>query len=226
MNQPHIAPATGVASHERRGNLLCLSGITALHLCLLAAAVIGLGAPTPPIVAPRIIGMLVSDAPAADNSQSQPSARSEPAPVRTINKTSPLPAVSKAPPSERALTAPAAAAPAAASKGTAGTGSGPGAAGGGQVSLPRTDAAHLNNPKPVYPSVSRRMGEQGRVLLSVYILPDGSVGEIRLKQSCGHPRLDESAMTAVRRWRYVPARRGNEPIPYWYVQPISFSLDE
>jgi len=91
--------------------------------------------------------------------------------------------------------------------------------------LPRTDASHLNNPKPVYPAASRRAGEQGRVLLSVYILPDGSVGEIKLKQSSGHPRLDQSALDAVRRWRYVPAKRGNEPIPYWYVQPIAFSLD-
>lgn len=63
------------------------------------------------------------------------------------------------------------------------------------------------------------------MLLDVYILPDGSVGEIKLKRSSGHPRLDQTALEAVRRWRYQPARRGNEPIPYWYVQPLDFVLN-
>jgi protein TonB len=51
------------------------------------------------------------------------------------------------------------------------------------------------------------------------------VGETRLRRSSGHPRLDEAALDAVRRWRYVPARRGDEPIPFWYVQPVDFRLD-
>lgn len=89
---------------------------------------------------------------------------------------------------------------------------------------PRSDAAHLNNPAPVYPVVSRRLREQGRVLMDVYILPDGSVGEIKLKRSSGSARLDQAALDAVRQWRYLPARRGNEPIPYWYVQPLDFTL--
>lgn len=93
-----------------------------------------------------------------------------------------------------------------------------------QVVPPRVDASRLDNPAPPYPAVSRQLREQGRVLLDVYILPDGSVGEIRLRESCGYPRLDRSALEAVRHWRYLPARRGTEPIPYWYVQPILFSL--
>ncbi len=99
------------------------------------------------------------------------------------------------------------------------------AAEGPPVTLPRTDASHLSNPVPRYPTLSRRFGEQGRVLLDVYILPDGQVGEIRLNTSSGFARLDEAALTTVRNWRFVPARRGDEPIPYWYVQPITFSLD-
>ena len=94
----------------------------------------------------------------------------------------------------------------------------------GAVSQPRTDAAHLNNPAPVYPPISRRMGEEGTVLLDVHILPDGSVREVRLRTSSGHERLDRSALDAVGRWRYVPARRGDTPIAYWYVQPVVFSL--
>ncbi len=61
---------------------------------------------------------------------------------------------------------------------------------------PRSDAAHLSNPAPVYPAVSRRLREQGRVLFDVYILPDGTVGEIKLKRSSSFARLDEAAQEA------------------------------
>ncbi|NJM12042.1 MAG: energy transducer TonB [Synechococcaceae cyanobacterium SM1_2_3] len=90
---------------------------------------------------------------------------------------------------------------------------------------PRSDASHLNNPAPAYPALSRRLSEQGQVLLNVYILANGAVGEINLRRSSGYPRLDEAAMAAVQRWRYLPARRGGEPIPFWYVQPIIFALN-
>jgi protein TonB len=90
---------------------------------------------------------------------------------------------------------------------------------------PRADAAHLINPAPAYPAISRRLGEQGQVQLDVYILTDGSVGEIKLKRSSGFPRLDQAALDAVRHWRYQPARRGHEAIAFWYVQPLIFSLD-
>lgn len=93
------------------------------------------------------------------------------------------------------------------------------------VTPPRSDAAQLNNPRPAYPPLSRRLAESGRVLMDVYILADGTVGEIKLRQSSGYTRLDAAALQAVRKWRYVPARRGSEPIAYWYVQPLAFFLN-
>jgi protein TonB len=92
------------------------------------------------------------------------------------------------------------------------------------VTPPRVDASHLNNPAPRYPPLSRRMGEEGRVLLDVHIMADGSVAEVRLRSSSGSRRLDAAAIAAVQRWRYVPARRGDQNIAYWYVQPMVFSL--
>jgi protein TonB len=89
---------------------------------------------------------------------------------------------------------------------------------------PRVDASQLNNPIPPYPSISRRLGEEGKVLLDVDILADGSVGEVKIKTSSGYPRLDQAALEAVKHWHYVPASRGGQPISYWYVQPIVFSL--
>lgn len=92
------------------------------------------------------------------------------------------------------------------------------------VAPPRSDASFLNNPAPRYPPESRHRREEGRVLLDVLILADGTVGEIKLKHSSGFPRLDEAALNAVRRWRYVPAKRGAVPIDYWHVQPLDFEL--
>lgn len=94
------------------------------------------------------------------------------------------------------------------------------------VTPPRTDASHLNNPVPRYPPVSRRLGEEGRVLLDVHIQPDGGVGEIRVRTSSGSNRLDQAALDAVKRWRYVPARRGDVAIAFWYVQPVVFALQD
>ncbi|MEZ5504459.1 MAG: energy transducer TonB [Gammaproteobacteria bacterium] len=89
---------------------------------------------------------------------------------------------------------------------------------------PRVDASALNNPKPAYPSMSRRRGEEGTVMLELLVLKDGSVGDIRVKESSGYPRLDRSALEAVRRWRYTPAQQGGKPIEYRYLQPITFGL--
>lgn len=106
-----------------------------------------------------------------------------------------------------------------------GTGKGNGT-GTGDFFSPRIDAAFANNPKPPYPAASRRMGEEGLVILAVHILATGSVDEIRLKKSSGYPRLDNAAIAAVRKWRYIPARQGNAPIPFWHTQAIRFSLTD
>ena len=98
--------------------------------------------------------------------------------------------------------------------------------GGSGFSGPYSEAGFFSNPKPPYPAVSRRMAEEGTVLLSVHILANGRVDEVKLKRSSGFPRLDDSAMKTVRHWRYVPAKRNGKPIPYWYAQPIRFSLDD
>jgi protein TonB len=87
---------------------------------------------------------------------------------------------------------------------------------------PRVDASYRGNPKPRYPPASERLGEKGTVLLNIYVKEDGSVGEIELKKSSGYSRLDQSAMTTVKQWKLVPARRGNEPIAMWYLLPIKF----
>ena len=61
------------------------------------------------------------------------------------------------------------------------------------MSSPRFDAAYLNNPAPAYPSLSRRLGEEGRVLLRVLVDPDGRAREVHVQGASGHTRLDRAA---------------------------------
>lgn len=93
------------------------------------------------------------------------------------------------------------------------------------VSPPRFDAAYLNNPTPSYPSLSRRSGDQGKVLLRVRVSTSGRAEEIELKTGSGFPRLDEAALATVRQWRFAPARQGDKAIAAWVVVPIVFKLD-
>ncbi|NTV09470.1 MAG: energy transducer TonB [Zoogloea sp.] len=90
----------------------------------------------------------------------------------------------------------------------------------------RFDAAYLNNPAPVYPPLSRRLGEQGKVFLRVQVNPGGLPEEIELKTSSGSSRLDKAALETVRKWRFVPARQGDKPVTEWVLVPIVFKLEE
>lgn len=92
------------------------------------------------------------------------------------------------------------------------------------LTQPRFDADYLHNPAPSYPPLSRRMGEEGKVMLRVFVEPDGRPSQVVVKEGSGSPRLDRAAEEAVARWKFVPARRGEEAVGAWVVVPIMFSL--
>ncbi len=81
-----------------------------------------------------------------------------------------------------------------------------------------------SNAKPVYPSMSKRMGEQGTVVLRVLVKSDGTAGGVEVKSSSGFPRLDQSAVDAVKSWRFNPATLDGKPVDEWYQVPIPFKL--
>jgi protein TonB len=78
--------------------------------------------------------------------------------------------------------------------------------------------------RPRYPSRARALGAQGTTLLHVLVSDRGRVAEVVVKQSAGHPDLDQAAVDAVRRWRFEPARRGDEPVAMWVQLPFEFRL--
>lgn len=92
------------------------------------------------------------------------------------------------------------------------------------LSPPRA-ADYLHNPKPPYPALSRRLGEEGIVRLNVLVNPDGSVARLEIARSSGHPRLDDAAARTVQTsWKFEPARQGGKPVQAWVIVPIHFIL--
>jgi protein TonB len=95
-----------------------------------------------------------------------------------------------------------------------------------RVELPSSDADYLQNPRPAYPAISRRMGEQGKVVIRVLIGVDGKAQQAELQQSSGYERLDQAALETVRRWRYVPGKRAGVPEAMWFNVPITYVLEK
>ena len=89
---------------------------------------------------------------------------------------------------------------------------------------PRFNADYLNNPEPAYPPLARRMGEEGKVVLRVFVNDRGLPEDVQLKTSSGSSRLDGTAQQTVKQWKFIPARRGETPVGAWVLVPISFSL--
>lgn len=91
---------------------------------------------------------------------------------------------------------------------------------------PDYKASYLNNPPPSYPAIARRNGVQGRVVLNVEVLANGSSGKVTVQSSSGYAMLDNAALQTVKTWRFVPARHGGLVVDKWFLIPIQFSLKD
>ncbi len=90
---------------------------------------------------------------------------------------------------------------------------------------PSFTAAYLSNPALSYPPASQRLGEEGKVLLRVWVDANGLPDRIELEASSGYRRLDSAAIETVKRWKFVPARRGEQTIAATVLVPIVFKLE-
>ncbi|MXW43349.1 MAG: energy transducer TonB, partial [Candidatus Dadabacteria bacterium] len=75
------------------------------------------------------------------------------------------------------------------------------------------------------PAVAIRRGYEGSVLLNVRVLPNGEPEEVTISKSSGHKVLDNAALKAVKKWRFVPAQRGFKAVSSWVKVPIEFRLE-
>lgn len=160
-----------------------------------------------------------------------PSMPADTSPVASV--TSPASVTAPAPPVAPVPAAAPMHAVASAIAGTTPTGSNASSASGSAVTpatpaslvLPSSDADYLNNPAPAYPRMSKRLGEQGTVIVRVFIGLPGSAEKAEIRQSSGYDRLDAAALETVQRWRYVPGKRHGNPEAMWFNVPVRFVLE-
>jgi periplasmic protein TonB len=91
--------------------------------------------------------------------------------------------------------------------------------------IPATSVEYLQAPAPVYPAISRRVGETGRVLIRVEIDASGRARQLQLHRSSGFTRLDEAALNAVRQARFKPYTENGVALVVWTTVPILFELE-
>ena len=85
--------------------------------------------------------------------------------------------------------------------------------------------AIAGNAPPRYPASARRLGQEGRVVLRLEVLPDGSTSAPSVVYSSGVASLDQAAQAAVARWRFTPASAAGRAVAATVEVPIVFRLD-
>lgn len=170
-------------------------------------------APTPPQPAPTqpqpVARPATTPAPAAlpAATQAEPSPN---APTATLAQPSPATPASAAVAADTPQATPASTAPAPAPA---------------KVELPNASASYLNNPKPPYPALSKRLGEEGKVVVRAWIDTNGRATQAEIKTSSGYDRLDQTALQTVLNWRYIPGQRAGVPEAMWFNIPLNFVLE-
>lgn len=92
------------------------------------------------------------------------------------------------------------------------------------IQEPTTDADYADACRVIYPPMSRRMHEHGRVILKVLVGRDGRAKRLDVMRSSGHRRLDDAAGEAMRRCRFRPGTVDGDPRDMAYEAPVDFVL--
>lgn len=83
---------------------------------------------------------------------------------------------------------------------------------------------YLQAPKPDYPPLAKRMGEEGKAILRVLVNDKGRPEQIEVQTSSGSARLDEAARQAVARALFKPFIEDGKPVAAYAIVPINFQL--
>ena len=228
MNGALLELPAEIPEWRRSGRYFAIA--IALHLAVLLyplTPTIGqLEIPPPATVMVRLVDTVAPPAPiqAAPTTLPKPTPMpTPPPPVRERRVVAPRPVIAVQP--EQAAPAASFSVPAVATGAQVATAESAPAMASPAVTPARFDAAYLHNPRPDYPSLSRRLGEEGKVLLRVRVSREGQPAAVDLEKSSNFARLDEAARAVVAHWRFVPARRGDEAIEATVIVPVVFRLD-
>jgi periplasmic protein TonB len=92
---------------------------------------------------------------------------------------------------------------------------------GNGVEIPRL----VREVKPAYTADAMRAKIQGVVWLECVVMPDGTVGDVRVIRSLDSTfGLDQEAIRAAKQWRFMPGTRFGEPVPVLITIELSFTL--
>jgi len=139
-----------------------------------------------------------------------PSPKPTPMPTPNLPPSNNAPVVAAAPPAPPAPPAEPAPAPAAAPS--------------GPVSVGINDI-QCSDPQPVYPSMSQKMGEEGRTMVKLSIGTAGEVTNATVTSSSGSPRLDRAAAETARTIKCTPYKQNGHAVPVVASKPYVFKLD-
>ncbi len=91
---------------------------------------------------------------------------------------------------------------------------------------PEIDPRYKRRFQPDYPPTSRRLGEEGSVIVQVLVDPEGKVSDGKIQKSSGFPRLDEAALKhALRAWRFTPGTEDGKPVSVWHSVKVTFRIE-
>ena len=222
---PVVAHALVMTARRQIRRIGPLGSIILLHALFFYALQSGLLRQAAQVSPKEIFATFIaSDAPQPNSPQPHPDTQSTVAVVRKATMPAPVAAAVSSTPSPLAITA----APAsvdspsevtATAATTAPTSAAP--------ALPKTVSAveYIRAPQPDYPAMSKRIGEEGRVLLRILVNEDGRPERVEVQKSSGSARLDEAARQAVMRALFKPYIEDGKALAVYALVPISFQLD-
>ena len=82
----------------------------------------------------------------------------------------------------------------------------------------------IKNPHPEYPTIARKKGWQGRLLLAVHVDKNGNVLNVHVKETSGFEVLDKVSIKTISDWKFLPARLGDSNVEDYLNIPVSFKL--
>ncbi|MDQ2989085.1 MAG: energy transducer TonB, partial [Pseudomonadota bacterium] len=103
----------------------------------------------------------------------------------------------------------------------------PAAAPPAPVAGPRTITSgveYIRAPQPDYPALSKRMGEQGKVVLRILVNEKGLPDQVTVQTSSGFARLDEAGRQAALRALFKPHMEDGRPVAVFVIVPLNFQM--
>lgn len=217
-----------------------LVAIVLLHIGFFYALQNGLQIPSASATrtAPKTVyvSFITPEQPKPVEAPKPPPPKPKPVPEKKPVKKTPLRPVPK-PPSEKAITAPPEPPPApeppapqepvtaAAPALPAAPAPAPAPAAPAAPRLLSSGIQYVKPPEPQYPPFSRRMREEGKVVMRVLVNENGRAERAEIQSSSGYPRLDEAAIRAAMRAVFKPHIENGRPVAVYALIPINFQLD-